>query len=58
MWESVLVLRRSTLKYLGRKCHVCNLFSNASAKKTKEKEREGGRGGRKKYGERVAIKQI
>lgn len=31
--RNVLVLRRSTLKYLGMKCHVCNLFSTAPAKK-------------------------
>lgn len=40
--------RRSMFKYLGTKCHVCNLFSNASAKRQRKKrerkgKREGGR---------------
>ena len=64
--RNVLVLRRSTLKYLGMKCHVFNLFSTAPAKKKKEKredDREGERKekrkeGKKEEGERErAIKQ-
>lgn len=47
MWENVLVLRRSTLKYSRMKRHVCNLFSTASAKKQRE-NREEGREGEKK----------
>ena len=47
--RNVLVLRRSTLKYLGMKCHVCNLFSTAPAKKKRKKEKkEGKERGRKK----------
>ena len=41
--RNVLVLRRSTLKYLGMKCHVCNLFSTAPAKKKRKKRRREGR---------------
>lgn len=46
------LFKRSMLKYLGTKRHVYNLFSNASAKKTKKKrgrkgKREGGRGKRR-----------
>ena len=47
--RNVLVLRRSTLKYLGMKCHVCNLFSTAPAKKKRKKEKKTGKErGRKK----------
>ena len=47
--RNVLVLRRSTLKYLGMKCHICNLFSTAPARKKRKKERkEGKEGGREK----------
>lgn len=56
--------RRSMFKYLGTKCHVCNLFSNASAKRQRKKRgREREREGERKegtFGEKMretAIKQ-
>ena len=64
--RNVLVFRRSTLKYLGMKCHVCNLFSTAQPKKKKkgkkerkEGERKGkGRKERRKREREIDIKQM
>ena len=63
--RNVLVLRRSTLKYLGMKCHICNLFSTAPDRKKGKKrgrkgKREEGKKGRKERRKRErerAIKQ-
>lgn len=63
--RNVLVFRRSTLKYLGMKCHVCNLFSTAQPKKKKRKKerkegerKEKGRKERRKREREIAIKQM
>ena len=58
--RNVLVFRRSTLKYLGMKCHVCNLFSTAQPKKKKRKKerKEGERKERRKREREIAIKQM